>query len=74
VDRVKKKRTLGDGKVLPWGSIVVLEMPKDQSDFDFPNLSCMMIGINHYKKSNPICHRLFLQDAVLQGTFGANQI
>ena len=25
VDRVKKKRTLGDGKVLPWGSIVVLK-------------------------------------------------
>jgi hypothetical protein len=37
-DGVNKKRTLGDGTVLTWGSIVVLKMPKDQNDFGFPNL------------------------------------
>ncbi len=74
VDGVDKKRTLGDVKVLPWGSIVVLKMPKDQNEFGFPNLPCMVIGINHYKKSNAIHYRLFSQDAVLQETFGTDQI
>jgi hypothetical protein len=74
VDAVNKKRTLGDGKVLPWGSIVVLKMPKDRNDFSFPNLPCMVIGINHYKTSNAIHYRLCSQRAVLQGTFGTNQI
>jgi hypothetical protein len=72
---VNRNRTLGDGTVLlPWGSIVVLKMPKDRYDFGFPNLPCMVIGINHYKKSNAICFRLCSPDAVLQGTFGTNQI
>jgi hypothetical protein len=74
VDGVNKKRTLGDGTVLPWGSIVVLKIPKDQNDFAFPNLPCMVIGINDYKKSNAICYSLCSQDEVLQGTFGTNQI
>ena len=73
-DAVNRNRTLGDGTVLPWGSIVVLKMPKDRNDFGFPNLPCMVIGINHYKKSNAIRYRLCSPDAVLQGTFGTNQI
>ena len=73
-DGVNRKRTLGDGTVLPWGSIVVLKMPKDRNDCVFHNLPCMVIGINHYKKSNAIHYRLCSQDAVLQGTFGTNQI
>jgi hypothetical protein len=44
-DGVNRKRTLGDGTVLPWGSIVVLKMPKDRNNFAFPNLPCMVIGI-----------------------------
>ena len=71
---VNRNRTLGDGTVLPWGSIVVLKMPKDRKDVGIPNLPCMVIGINHYKKSNAICYRLCSPDAVLQGTFGTNQI
>jgi hypothetical protein len=71
---VNRNRTLGDGTVLPWGSIVVLKMPKDRNDFGFPNLPCMVIGINHYKKTNAIHYRLCLPVAVLQGTFGTNQI
>ncbi len=73
-DEVNRNRTLGDGTVLPWRPIVVLKMPKDRKDFTFPNSPCMVIGINHYKKSNAIYYRLCLPDAVLQGTFGANQI
>jgi hypothetical protein len=71
---VNKNRTLGDGKVLSWGSIVVLKMPKDRNESGFSNLPCMIIGINHYKKMNTIHYRLCSQDAVLQGTFGTDQI
>ena len=73
-DGVNRSRTLGDGTVLPWGSIVVLKMPKDRNDFGFPNLTYIVININHYKKSNAIRYRLCSPDAVLQGTFGTNQI
>ncbi len=73
VEQVNKDRTLADGTVLPWGSIVVLKMLQDRNDFGFPNLPCMVIGINHYKKK-AIRYRLCLPYAVLQGTYGINQI
>ncbi len=52
--QVNTDRALADGTVLPWGSIVVLKMPKDHNDFSFPNLPFMVIGINHYKKRFPL--------------------
>ncbi len=71
MDGVNKKRTLGDGTVLPWGSIVVLKMPKDQNDFVFPNLSCMVIGINHYKNqtqfvTDSVCRMQFCKGLLVQ--------
>jgi hypothetical protein len=40
-------------------------MQKDRNDFAFPNTPCMVIVINHCKKSNAIRYRLCLPDAVI---------
>ncbi len=40
-----------------------LLLPKDRNNFGLPNLPCMVIGNDHYKKSNAIHYRLCSQDA-----------
>jgi hypothetical protein len=50
VEEVNKERVLVDDTVLPWDSIMILK-PKDQNDFSFPNLPCMVIFIATKRQS-----------------------
>jgi hypothetical protein len=71
---VNRARVGKGGEVIRKWMVSTLALPIDKKDFTPKNLPALLCGHNYYKKSNIFWYRLCMENGILKGTYGREQL
>jgi hypothetical protein len=73
-DDINKARFGKGGEVIGKWTVCTLAMPMDRNDFTPKKLPVLVCGHNYYKRSKIIRYRLCMENGILKGTYGREQL